>query len=96
MHRQCPVSYDNSYTYGPTTYITIIVIVDSPVGLWLYVRTWMYVCTVCTYLLIWTVLTCTYVLTCTNLYLLGLLTYFKILLGCTYLNVLLHSYSYAS
>ena len=42
MHRQCPVSYNNSYAYGLTTYI-IIVIVDPPVGLCTYIRTRMYV-----------------------------------------------------
>ena len=64
MHRQCPVSYNNSYAYSLTTYI-IIVIVDPPsvsactyldvrtgctylVGLYLLVLTWI------TYLLVFT------------------------------------------
>ena len=92
MHRQCPVSYNNSYAYGLTTCYIIAVIVDPPVSL-------------CTYVLVMDVLSymvglyllvltwITYLLVCTGTYLdyllvlTYLLTYFILLL--TYLLVLI-------
>ena len=104
MHRQCPVSYNNSYAYGLTTRYIITVIVDPPVGL-------------CTYVLVMDVLSylvglyllglLTYIRTCMYWYLLGLLTYVLVLtylltylatylLACTYLNKLTWMYLYAA
>ena len=99
MHRQYPVSYNNSYAYGLTAHYIITVIVDPPVGLCTYVL----VMDVLSYLvgLYLLVLTwITYLRTCMYWYLLGLLTYlylltylrsylFIYLLTCTYLKNLL-------
>ena len=76
MHRQCPVSYNNSYAYGLTSRYIITVIIDMPVSL-------------CTYVLVMDVHS--YLVGShlrTYLYLLGLLTYVLVCTG-NYLD--LHS-----
>ena len=78
VHRQCPVSYNNSYAYGLTTLYIIAVIVDPSVGLCTYVL----VMDVLSYLvgLYLLVLTwITYLLVRMYWYLLGLLTYLYLL-----------------
>ena len=73
MHRQCPVSYNNSYAYDLTTRYIVTVIVDPPIGL-------------CTYVLVMDILSYLvglYLLICT--YLDYLLTYLYVCTG-TYLD----------
>ena len=66
MHRQCPVSYNNSYAYGLTTRYIITVIVNTPVGLCTYVL----VMDVHSYLVgLYLLGLLTYVLVCTGTYL---------------------------